>query len=261
MTDGHLTPPARTMHSMDLSALGLIALVFLAAGAVKGISGMGLPTFSIALLGLFMPTATAAALMLLPSLLTNVAQCTGPHARALVRRLWPMWLLLLVATVCSPMPDLASAGSGARITLGALLIVYGFWGLARASLPDAGRWALPVGGIAGALSGVLTAATGVFVMPMVPFLQSLRLEKAVMIQALGLSFLLATLALAVRLGPQTVFDGATVPLAAHAVALLAAFGGLWGGATLRKRLPLPVFQRALFGVFVALGALILVRAL
>ncbi|MDO9435489.1 sulfite exporter TauE/SafE family protein [Hydrogenophaga sp.] len=261
MADGHQATPDGTMHPMDLSALGLIALVFLAAGAVKGISGMGLPTFSIALLGLFMPTATAAALMLLPSLLTNVAQCIGPHARTLARRLWPMWLLLVVVTVWSPLPDLGSAGSGARITLGVVLIFYGLWGLARASLPDAGRWALPVGGIAGALSGVLTAATGVFVMPMVPFLQSLRLEKAVMIQALGLSFLLATLALAARLGPQAVFSGATVPLTAHAVALLAAFAGLWGGAALRQRLPLPVFQRALFGVFMALGALMLVRAL
>ena len=246
---------------MDLFTLGLIALVFLSAGAVKGISGMGLPTFSIALLGLFMPTATAAALMLLPSLLTNVAQCLGPHARALARRLWPLWLLLVLATVWSPLPDLGSAGSGARIALGAVLIVYGSWGLARAGLPEPGRWALPVGGIAGALSGVLTAATGVFVMPMVPYLQSLRLEKAEMIQALGLSFLLATLALAVRLGPQAVFSGATVPLAGHAVALLAAFAGLWGGAALRQRLPLSVFQRALYSVFVALGVLMLARAL
>lgn len=246
---------------MDLFTLGLIAIVFLAAGAVKGVSGMGLPTFSMALLGLFMPAATAAALMLLPSLLTNVAQCIGPHARALARRLWPLWLMLVVATVWSPLPDLGSAGSGARITLGVVLIVYGCWGLTRPSLPDPGRWALPAGGIAGALSGLLTAATGVFVIPMVPYLQSLRLEKAVMIQALGLSFLMATLALAVRLGPQAVFSGATVPLAGHGVALLAAFAGLWGGAALRQRLPLPVFQRALFGVFLALGALMLARAL
>lgn len=249
------------MRSMDLFVLGQIALVFLAAGAVKGISGMGLPTFSIALLGLFMPTATAAALMLLPSLLTNVAQCIGPHARALARRLWPMWLMLVAATLWSPLPDLGSAGSGARIALGSVLIVYGSWGLTRASLPDPARWTRPIGGIAGALSGVLTAATGVFVMPMVPFLQSLRLEKTVMIQALGLSFLLATLALAVRLGPQAVFSGATVPLTGHAVALLAAFAGLWAGAALRQRLPLPVFQRALFGIFIALGALMLARAL
>ncbi len=246
---------------MDLSLLGLIAVVFLAAGAVKGISGMGLPTFSVALLGLFMPTATAATLMLLPSLLTNIAQCIGPHARALARRLWPMWLMLAAATVASPLPDLGSAGAGARLTLGAVLVAYGLWGLARAALPDPGRFARPLGGVAGALSGLLTAATGVFVMPMVPYLQSLRLEKDVMIQALGLSFLVATLALALRLGPLAVLSGAAVPLAGHAIALGAAFTGLWLGSVLRRRLPLRVFQRALYSVFIALGALMLARAL
>jgi len=98
-------------------------------------------------------------------------------------------------------------------------------------------------------------------MPMVPYLQSLRLEKDVMIQALGLSFLVATLALAVRLGPLAVLSGAAVPLAGHAVALAAAFAGLGFGAVLRRRLPLPVFQRALYSVFTALGALMVVRAL
>jgi uncharacterized membrane protein YfcA len=246
---------------MDLPMLGLIALVFLAAGTVKGVSGMGLPTFSVALLGLFMPTATAATLMLLPSLLTNVAQCIGPHARALARRLWPMWLLLAAATVGSPLPDLGSAGASARLTLGAVLVAYGLWGLARPALPAPGRLARPLGGAAGLLSGLLTAATGVFVMPLVPYLQSLRLAKEELIQALGLSFLVATLALAVRLGPLAVLSGAAVPLAGHATALVAAFAGLGLGVALRQRLPLPVFQRALYGVFLALGGLMLARAL
>ncbi len=245
---------------MDHLMLALIAIVFLAAGAVKGVSGMGLPTFSVALLGLFMPTATAATLMLLPSLLTNLAQCIGPHARTLARRLWPMWLMLAAATVWSPLPDLGSAGVGARITLGVVLVAYGLWGLARPVLPSPGRFALPAGGVAGMFSGLLTAATGVFVMPMVPYLQSLRLDKDVMIQALGLSFLVATLALAVRLGPLAVLSGAAVPLAGHAIALAAAFAGLWIGTALRQRLPLPVFQRALYSVFLALGALMLARS-
>lgn len=246
---------------MDLLLLGLIAVVFLAAGAVKGVSGMGLPTFSVALLGLFMPTATAATLMLLPSLLTNIAQCIGPHARALARRLWPLWLMLAVATVWSPLPDLGSAGAGARAALGGVLVAYGVWGLARPALRGPGRFERPLGGVAGALSGLLTAATGVFVMPMVPYLQSLRLEKDAMIQALGLSFLVATLALAVRLGPLVVLSGTAVPLTGHAIALGAAFAGLRFGSLLRQRLPILVFQRALYSVFLALGALMLARAL
>ena len=47
---------------MTPDLLLIVALVFLAAGTVKGISGMGLPTVSMALLGLLMAPAQAAAL-------------------------------------------------------------------------------------------------------------------------------------------------------------------------------------------------------
>jgi uncharacterized membrane protein YfcA len=245
---------------MDPHLFWLIGTVFVAAGAVKGISGMGLPTFSIALLGLVMPPASAATLVLLPSLLTNMAQCVGPHARTLLRRLWPLWLGVAVATVWSPLPDLGSAGPSTRATLGVVLMVYGLWGLARPALPDFGRHAPSAGGVAGVLSGTLTAATGVFVMPLVPYLQTLRLEKDAFIQALGLSFLVATLALAARLGHIAATSGASVPLAGHVIALLAACAGVWIGARLRQRLPLLLFQRALYGVFIALGVLMLARA-
>ncbi len=238
----------------------LIGAVFVAAGAVKGVSGMGLPTFAIALLGQAMPPATAATLVLLPSLLTNIMQCIGPHARTLVRRLWPLWLGVAGATVGSPLPDLGTAGNDARITMGAVLMVYGAWGLARPALPDLARHTRVLGGLAGVLSGALTAATGVFVMPLVPYLQSLRLEKDAFIQALGLSFLVATLALAVRLGHMA-SSGVPVPAIGHVIALAAACLGLWIGAHWRQRLPAPMFQRALYSVFLGLGALMLARAL
>ncbi|RRS04672.1 sulfite exporter TauE/SafE family protein [Aquabacterium soli] len=228
----------------------LVGMVFALAGAVKGISGMGLPTVAMSLLGLWMPTAQAAALLVAPSLATNLAQCQGSHSRTLVRRLWPLWLGLGGATVWSP-----GLGSGSdtapRRLLGIALVLYGLWGLWRPVLPALpGRPSL-VGLTIGILTGLVTASTAVFVLPMVPYLQALRLEKDEMVQALGLSFGVATLALAIRLGlghggspwwtPSTVW------------ALLAAFSGLWLGSRLRARLSGPAFQRSLFLIFIGLG--------
>jgi uncharacterized protein len=234
------------MRSMDISLLATIGAVFLAAGVVKGVSGMGLPTLSMALLGLVLPPATAAALMVLPSLATNLAQCLGPHWRLLAWRLWLLWLGLVLATLWSPLPDLATAGPAARVALGAVLVAYGLWGLARPALPDLRRHAAWLGTVAGLLSGVLTAATGVFVMPLVPYLQALRLDREELMQALGLSLAIATVALALRLGPPGM-SGESVSAAGHAVGLAAAFLGLWIGTTLRRRLSPRVFQRALHG--------------
>ena len=70
---------------MDLTLMVWVGVVFVLAGAVKGVTGMGLPTVAVSLLGLVMLPAQAAALLVLPSLATNVAQCRGPHARRLVR--------------------------------------------------------------------------------------------------------------------------------------------------------------------------------
>jgi hypothetical protein len=75
---------------MDIFLLAGIAATFFAAGATKGIAGMGLPTVSMGVLGLFMPPAAAAALLVLPSLLTNVLQCLGRHFLAITATLWPM---------------------------------------------------------------------------------------------------------------------------------------------------------------------------
>lgn len=243
------------MDEMSWNLLAWVAVSFVLAGVVKGVSGMGLPTLAMALLSLQLPSATAAALMLGPALLTNVAQCFGRHGAALLRRLWPMWLALVLATLFAPVPGLASGA--ARAVLGAVLVAYGLFGLARPRLPAPGRHAGWLGGLAGAVGGALSAATGVFVMPLVPYLQALALSRAALIQALGISFTLASLALAVRLGG---LDTAAPPQApALAVALVAAVAGMGLGARWRQRLPAAQFQRALHAVFLVLGLLMLAR--
>jgi uncharacterized membrane protein YfcA len=241
---------------MDVVQTLSVGVVFVLAGGVKGITGMGLPTVAVSLLGLWMSPAQAAALLVAPSLATNVAQCQGPHWRRLLALLWPVWLALAIATVFAPEFGAASSSFSGHRLLGLILVVYGAWGLWRPALADLSRhhtaWR---GAIIGAATGLVAAVTAVFAFPLVPYLQALRLDKDTMVQALGLSFTVATLALAVRL--QT--SGAILLSAQSALALGAAFVGMWLGALLRNRISAPAFQRALFMVFIGLGAANLLR--
>ncbi|EWS58349.1 Sulfite exporter TauE/SafE [Methylibium sp. T29-B] len=108
-----------------------------------------------------------------------------------------------------------------------MLLLYGAWGLLRPALPrPAPRHEDWLGALAGAVSGLLTAATGVFVLPLVPYLQSLRMDRDELVQALGLSFTLATVALGLVLW-QAAPQAATPDATDCGVALLAAFAGLW----------------------------------
>lgn len=242
---------------MNLLQVAPVFLVFLLAGGVKGITGMGLPTVAVSLLGLWMPAAQAAALLVVPSLATNVAQCRGPHLRPLARRLWPGWIAIALVTVLAPgLGDAANAGSAQR-WLGAVLVGYGLWGLWRPALPDLSRSPRWLGAGVGAATGVVTSFTAVFVLPWVPYLQSLRLGKDEMVQALGLSFTVGTLALALRLQVSAQVEWASVAIVS---AVAGAFAGMALGERLRERLAGPVFQRSLFVVFIALGAANLLRS-
>lgn len=236
-----------------------VAAIFVLAGFVKGVVGMGLPTIAMGLLSLTMPPAQAAALLVVPSLLTNLWQIAGPHAGALLRRLTPLLLGVCLGTWAGAGWLGGDRALQATAGLGLALLAYALLGLAdiRFTLrPAQERWlALPVG----IATGLVTAATGVFVIPAVPYLQALGLEKDELVRALGLSFLVSTLALALNLGQGGMLGPAA--LGASALAVLPALLGMGLGQALRQRVSAAQFRRLFFCGLLALGAWLLGRAL
>lgn len=239
----------------------IASLIFFAAGAVKGVLGMGLPTVAMGLLGLVMPVAQAASLLAVPSLATNVWQAAqGAHLRALMLRLWPLQLGVVLGVAAGSGFMQAGSGRGASLLLGGCLVVYGITGLAGWVLrrpPRAHeRWGSVVVGV---LTGLLTAATGVFVLPAVPWLQALGLDKDEMSQALGIGFTVSTLALAASLSAGGSF---TAEAALHsALLLLPAMAGMALGQRLRGELSQQAFRRVFFAGLLALGSWLLLRQL
>ncbi|MBR0654878.1 sulfite exporter TauE/SafE family protein [Plastoroseomonas arctica] len=232
-----------------------LALVFLLAGFVKGAIGLGLPTIGMALMTLLIAPAEAAALLLLPNIVTNLVQMRPwPETARLARRLWPMLLGVVLGTGLGALLWGGFGGRYGGAVLGLVLALYGTLGLlgVRIALPE--RAGLPVG----VATGALTAATGVFVIPAVPWLQTLGLAKDALVRALALSFTVSTLALAVLLRAAGGLDGRLV--AASALALLPALAGQALGTRMRGRLSEAAFKRVFFAAVVALGLAIELRA-
>lgn len=230
----------------------LVVGTFLLAGVVKGVIGLGLPTVAMGLLGLAMPPVEAAALLLVPSLVTNVWQLlAGPRFGALLRRLRGMMLGIVAGTLAGAGLITGTAAHAATAALGGALALYGALGLLKLSLrvpPDAEAWAGP---LVGAATGLVTGATGVFVIPAVPYLGSLGLERDDLVQALGLSFTVSTLALAGGLA----LHGA-LPLAAagaSSLALVPALAGMALGGWLRARVRPETFRLCFFVGLLILG--------
>ncbi|CAM3468036.1 hypothetical protein BZK31_20785 [Pseudomonas floridensis] len=241
--------------------VGLVALVFgtfLLAGAVKGVIGLGLPTVAMGLLGLAMLPAQAAALLIIPSVVTNFWQLTtGGHLGSLVRRLWPMLAMVFIGT-CTGSFWLGLNGVHSMTrALGAALLLYALSGLFLPTLkiqPKLERWFGPVCGF---ITGVITSATGVFVIPAVPYLQALGLERHQLVQALGLSFTVSTLALAIGLSSTGALGGKE--LGASLLALIPALLGMSFGQWLRGRISATVFKRTFFIGMALLGLHLLVK--
>lgn len=238
-----------TAHLMLLSA---VTAIFLLAGFVKGVVGLGLPTVAVGLLGLFMLPVQAAALLIVPSLVTNVWQLlAGGRFVWLLRRLWLMLIGIVVGTLLGTRWITGDDSGQATAALGAALIVYAILGLAavKFSVPaSTEKWLSPIIGLA---TGLVTAATAVFVIPAVPYLQALHLDKDELIQALGLSFTVSTIAMAAGLA-----QGGALQMTDAAISLMAlvpALGGMFIGQWLRGKISAVLFRRCFFVGLLLLG--------
>ena len=213
---------------------------------------MGLPTVAMGLLGMFMPLPVAAALLVIPSFVTNVLQLfAGPAVMLIIRRLWLMMLLILVCTVAASSLLISINPTWSAFGLGVALIVYAVFALASPSFavsPSREKWLSPaIGGI----TGLITGATGVFVMPAVPFLQSLRFSKDELVQALGLSFTISTIALAAGLYLHDAFRVEQFSLSF--LSIFPALAGMWLGQKVRARISAKRFRQCFLLFLIVLG--------
>jgi hypothetical protein len=241
--------------------LGVIAAAFLLAGLAKGVTGLGLPTVGMGLLGLAMPPAQAAALLVVPAFITNVWQMTsGPGLGRLARRLWLMQSGICLGTWAGAGLMTASNTGLASVALGGALLAYAAIGLTDMRLPHvpaSTEWWL--GTLVGGATGLITAATGVFVIPAVPYLQALGFQGEELLKALGLSFTVSTLALAWSLAGSGSFDLRTG--LDSLLALVPALAGMVAGQHLLRIMSPETFRRWFFCGMLLLGGDLALRGL
>ena len=137
------------------------------------------------------------------------------------------------------------------IVLGMLLVIYAIIGLSKFSFQVARGNEKWVGGIVGVITGVISASTGVQVIPSMPFMQAIGMEKDELVQALGVFFTVATLALAFNLTASGLLTAATA--LPGAVAMGCSFAGMFIGQAVRSRMPAEAFRRWFLIAMILLG--------
>jgi uncharacterized membrane protein YfcA len=173
--------------------------------------------------------------------------------------MWPMIVAISAATWASAGLIAGDAAGWSAEALGGVLVIYAVLGLAKVPMRAPKRaepWLSP---IIGAATGVVTGATGVFVIPAVPYLQSLGLDKEELVQALGFSFTASSLALAAGLASSGSFHIATA--GASVLYTAPALVGVFVGQSLRARVNPAAFRLLFFLGLLVLGGDLMLRSM
>ena len=196
----------------------------------------------------------------MPSVVSNlIVMRDAGHFRATLmqfRRMYataPVGIFIGLALLMWLDPVISSA------MLGLVLIIYCVITITQPAfrLPTAlGRHLeIPVGFTTGLVNGV----TGSQVMPVLPYLLSLQLDRNIFVQAINISFTISSGVFAIGLAWVGLFTFDTAQISF--VGLVAMLVGLKLGIPIRRRLPQSSFRRAVLGLLVLLGAGLVLRSL
>ena len=106
--------------------------------------------------------------------------------------------------------------------------------------------------IAGSANGLITGATGVLTIPMVPYMEALRLERDALVQLMAMLFCTSALALALTLAETGRYDENLRNLSLWAIG--PALAGVLAGEWLRARMSAERFRKWLLVALAGVGA-------
>lgn len=236
---------------MEPLTISIILATFLFAAFLKGTSGLGFATTCVGIMAAYLDPRIAIPLVIIPSLASNAfVMVDAGGFFPILRRFWPMYI--------SSLPGLALGlwlldggdASLSRGVLGTAMLLYGTWGLwgGKLSLPEKPWLFWPVGLTTGLVNGL----TGSQVMPILPYLMSLKLTKDELVQAINSSFTLASLIMLAGLGKLGLFNTEIAIISTAGIIPVAV--GIWLGGRVRRALPETVFRKVVLWLLVVLGS-------
>lgn len=242
-----------------LSLLPWLALIFMASGMVKGISGFGMPFIAIpASTILFnVPITQAMGWVLASGFATNIVQLAQTRRQwRVLRQIWIL-LLALLATMAFTVQLLSALNTHVlSMVLGGVMIISIAAQLAKPlRVPSERKHLYYLFG--GFFSGLFGGLTSFFGFPSLQVLIASGLQKTEFIFATSFVLFSGTVVLAIGLGSQglvTRYDG-LMSLLLFVPAVL----GMLIGQRLRNRMSPVVFARVVLLVLLATGASMLIR--
>jgi uncharacterized membrane protein YfcA len=228
-----------------------------AAGIVKGATGVGLPLVLVPLATQFLDVPVAIALLTVPQTASNIGQAMeGGETAAAIRRLTPILATLIIGTLIGAHLLISIDRRRLSLILGvafiALAALLAFLPRLRIGAETA-RWVGPVVGFG---SGILGGLSAMFGPPMIAYLLSTGANPNSFVKSMAIVAFTASLTLALALGGSGTM--APIDYLVSAACLIPIQCGMPLGRWLRRRIKPQAF-RALVLLVLAAGGLDMLR--
>lgn len=239
--------------------LAIASAVLLLAGLIKGTFGLGLPMVATSLMALVLDVPRAVVLTAIPMLLANVWQAWRDGRPGTVRRFWPFLVALVPGTWVGTELLFQVDPEILVYVMGSALFV--FCGLQltplKLKVPAAAEpWLNPFGGFAAGVLGGLTSLFGGIV---ALYLLTLKMERDDFIGAIGVIYLVCSIALLSFVGLQGAMDGATALLGL--AICIPMFLGQSLGQRLRRHIAPEMFFKSVAIFLMLIGLSLILRNL
>lgn len=247
------------MFGMEPWAFALALAVTAFAGFVKGAVGFAMPMIMMSAFGSFLSAETALALLILPTVATNIAQAFRQGWRAawasVVKYRIHIVMLVIFIPISAQFVRFIPQGWMYGL-LGVPITVFAALQLAGVSLAIAIHHRARAEAGLGVIGGLYGGISGIWGPPLIVYLLSIGAPKQETVRVQGVVFLIgAVVLLGSHLG-SGVLNAQTLPASALMVA--PAMAGMWAGFRLHDRLNPERFRRWTL-ILLALTGLNLVR--
>ena len=245
---------------MDWVDYAFVLAAYVVASGIKGLTGIGFSTSCLPIMALRLDLKIAIPLVIVPSIVSNlVVMLQAGRFREAINRFWPLYLASIPGLLIGLTILVSIDADLARAILGLVLITYAAWALRNRFFSLSGEWERALKIPAGFCTGFVNGLTGSQVMPVLPYLLSLDLNKSAFIQAINISFTLSSLVMLVgmnRLGHLSLNT------------FLTAFGGLapvlltvYLAGRLQGRLTGAIHRTLVLTFLLVMGLVLLVKTL
>jgi len=248
------------MLFFDPLLIAMVTVALISGGIVKGVTGIGLPIVSIAILLNFLEPLQVLSIIIIPAMLTNLIQAIKAGNWVAPLKRFPLLIIMLVISLWFSARLVADIDQGLLFAmLGTVILLFV---IASFIHPPTGisakteAWAGPLAGLLGGLIGGVSTIWGP---PIMMLFIMLKLPKEEFVKTVGAIWFIASVPLIIAYISAGVVTFGTLPMS-----LYACIPGLIGqsiGSRIRATIDQNLFKKILLGVLFVIGLNLIRRAL